>query len=131
LGLELEVQVRLISRSMELGRHGVTTVRSVTGAVVNRRMVLAPLTRCRASDDHVPQRDAAALYYSQRTTEGGLLIAEATCTSDTGVGYPNVPGIWSQEQIRAWKPIVQAVHAKGGVFFCQLWHSGRYSHTCN
>jgi 12-oxophytodienoic acid reductase len=93
-------------------------------------MVLAPLTRCRASDDHVPEREAAALYYSQRTTEGGLLITEATCTSDTGVGYPNVPGIWSQEQIRAWKPIVEAVHAKGGVFFCQLWHCGRYSHTC-
>lgn len=92
------------------------------------RVVHAPLTRCRSSGN-VPQPHGA-IYYGQRTTEGGLLIAEATATSQTGIGYPNVPGLWSQEQILAWKPIVQAVHAKGGIFFSQLWHSGRFSHTC-
>ncbi|CDP21815.1 unnamed protein product, partial [Coffea canephora] len=83
-------------------------------------IVLAPLTRQRSYND-IPQPHAI-LYYSQRTTKGGLLIAEATVVSDTGRGYPMTPGIWTKEQIEAWKPIVDAVHAKGGIFFCQLWH---------
>ncbi|KAK8938886.1 putative 12-oxophytodienoate reductase 5 [Platanthera zijinensis] len=69
----------------------------------------------------------AILYYSQRTTKGGLLIAEATGVSDTAQGYPSTPGIWTKEQIEAWKPIVKAVHDKGGIFFCQIWHVGRVS----
>uniref|UniRef100_A0A2N9GDE5 NADH:flavin oxidoreductase/NADH oxidase N-terminal domain-containing protein n=1 Tax=Fagus sylvatica TaxID=28930 RepID=A0A2N9GDE5_FAGSY len=69
----------------------------------------------------------AILYYSQRTSKGGLLIAEATGVSDTAQGYPDTPGIWTKEQVEAWKPIVDAVHAKGGVFFCQIWHVGRVS----
>jgi 12-oxophytodienoic acid reductase len=66
----------------------------------------------------------AALYYSQRTTPGGLQIAEATGISE------DCNGIWTKEQVEAWKPIVKAVHDKGGIFFCQLWHCGRVSHTC-
>nr|XP_034903574.1 putative 12-oxophytodienoate reductase 11 isoform X2 [Populus alba] len=89
------------------------------------RIVLAPLTRQR-SYNNVPQPHAI-LYYSQRTTEGGLLIAEATGISDTAQGYPHTPGIWTKEQVEAWKPIVDAVHAKGGIFFCQIWHVGRVS----
>ncbi|XP_059451863.1 putative 12-oxophytodienoate reductase 11 [Corylus avellana] len=89
------------------------------------RVVLAPLTRMR-SYGNVPQPNAI-LYYSQRTSKGGLLISEATGVSDTAQGYPNTPGIWTKEQVEAWKPIVDAVHAKGGVFFCQLWHVGRVS----
>ncbi|KAF8411933.1 hypothetical protein HHK36_004491 [Tetracentron sinense] len=89
------------------------------------RIVLAPLTRQR-SYKNVPQPHAI-LYYSQRTTKGGLLIAEATGVSDTAQGYPDTPGIWTKEQVEAWKPIVDAVHAKGGVFFCQIWHVGRVS----
>ena len=88
-----------------------------------------PLTRCR-SYGCVPQPSHAALYYAQRTTPGGLLIAEATGISVTSNGYPHTPGIWTQEQVEAWKPIVKAVHDKGGVFFCQIWHVGRVSHTC-
>ncbi|CAK7327827.1 unnamed protein product [Dovyalis caffra] len=92
---------------------------------LSHRIVLAPLTRQR-SFNNVPQPHAI-FYYSQRTTEGGLLIAEATGVSDTAQGYPNTPGIWTQEQVEAWKPIVDAVHAKGGIFFCQIWHVGRVS----
>ncbi|KAL6983159.1 12-oxophytodienoate reductase 1 [Sarracenia purpurea var. burkii] len=89
------------------------------------RIVLAPLTRQR-SFNNVPQPHAI-LYYSQRTTKGGLLITEATGVSDTAQGYPHTPGIWTKEQVQAWKPIVDAVHAKGGIFFCQIWHVGRVS----
>eukprot|EP00249_Psilotum_nudum_P018912 c27017_g1_i1 orf=196-1389(+) len=94
---------------------------------LSHRIVLAPLTRCR-SYNNVPQPHAI-LYYSQRTTPGGLLISEGTCISTAARGYPFTPGIWSEEQIQAWKPIVEAVHEKGGIFFLQLWHVGRVSHT--
>ncbi|KAJ8752145.1 hypothetical protein K2173_001820 [Erythroxylum novogranatense] len=92
---------------------------------LSHRVVLAPLTRNR-SYNNVPQPHAI-LYYSQRTTKGGLLISEATGVSDTAQGYPETPGIWTKKQIEAWKPIVDAVHAKGGIFFCQIWHAGRVS----
>ncbi|XP_073099732.1 putative 12-oxophytodienoate reductase 11 isoform X1 [Elaeis guineensis] len=89
------------------------------------RIVLAPLTRQR-SFGNVPQSHAI-LYYSQRASKGGLLIAEATGVSDTAQGYPNTPGIWTKQLVEAWKPIVDAVHEKGGIFFCQIWHVGRVS----
>ena len=92
-------------------------------------MVLAPLTRCR-SYGYVAQPSHAALYYAQRSTPGGLLIAEASAIDETSLGYPHTPGIWTQEQVEGWKPIVKAVHDKGAVFFCQLWNGGRVSHTC-
>ncbi|KAF5479437.1 hypothetical protein F2P56_000257, partial [Juglans regia] len=92
---------------------------------LSHRVVLAPLTRSR-SFGNVPQPHAI-LYYSQRTSKGGLLIAEATGVSNTAQGYPETPGIWTKEQVEAWKPIVDAVHAKGGIFFCQIWHVGRLS----
>ncbi|KAK2989294.1 hypothetical protein RJ640_024242 [Escallonia rubra] len=92
---------------------------------LSHRIVLAPLTRQR-SYGNVPQPHAI-MYYSQRTTKGGLLITEATGVSDTAQGYPETPGIWTKEQVEAWKPIVDAVHAKGGIFFCQIWHVGRVS----
>ncbi|KAI0529523.1 hypothetical protein KFK09_002075 [Dendrobium nobile] len=92
---------------------------------LSHRIVLAPLTRSR-SFGNIPQPHAI-LFYSQRTTRGGLLISEATGVSDTAQGYPRTPGIWTEEQVEAWKPIVKAVHDKGGVFICQLWHVGRVS----
>ncbi|CAI9115099.1 OLC1v1015933C1 [Oldenlandia corymbosa var. corymbosa] len=92
---------------------------------MGNRVVMAPLTRQR-SYGNVPQPHAI-LYYSQRATKGGFLISEATGVSDTAQGYPDTPGIWTKEQVEAWKPIVDAVHAKGAVFFCQLWHVGRVS----
>ncbi|KAI4302258.1 hypothetical protein MLD38_038032 [Melastoma candidum] len=89
------------------------------------RVVLAPLTRCRAIGE-LPN-SAHVEYYSQRTTEGGLLISEGTLISTTAAGYPNTPGIYTDKQVEAWKKVVDAVHAKGGIFFCQLWHVGRAS----
>ncbi|PIA36371.1 hypothetical protein AQUCO_03400336v1 [Aquilegia coerulea] len=93
--------------------------------LLTHRVVLAPLTRQR-SYGNVPQPHAI-LYYAQRTTKGGLLISEATGVSDTAQGYTDTPGIWTKEQVEAWKPIVDAVHAKGGIFICQLGHVGRVS----
>ncbi|KAL0384633.1 UNVERIFIED_CONTAM: 12-oxophytodienoate reductase 1 [Sesamum radiatum] len=92
---------------------------------LSHRIVLPPLTRNR-SYNNVPQPHAA-VYYSQRATKGGLLIAEATGVSDTAQGYPDTPGIWTKEHVEAWKPIVEAVHQKGGIFFLQIWHVGRVS----
>ncbi|CAA0827765.1 12-oxophytodienoate reductase 2 [Striga hermonthica] len=94
---------------------------------LSHRIVLAPLTRQR-SYGNVPQPHAV-LYYSQRASKGGFILSEATGVSDTAQGYPNTPGIWTKEQVEAWKPIVDAVHAKGAVFFCQIWHVGRVSST--
>ncbi|XP_062228356.1 12-oxophytodienoate reductase 1-like [Phragmites australis] len=92
---------------------------------LSHRVVLAPMARCR-SYGNVPQPHAA-VYYSQRATRGGLLITEATGVSATAQGYPETPGIWTQEQVEAWKPIVDAVHRKGALFFCQILHVGRVS----
>ncbi|KAJ4733180.1 12-oxophytodienoate reductase-like protein [Rhynchospora pubera] len=92
---------------------------------LSHRIVYAPMTRQRAFNN-VPQPQTI-LYYSQRTTPGGLLISEAAGVSDTAQGYPDTPGIWTREQVEAWKPIVDAVHEKGGIFFCQIWHGGRVS----
>ncbi|RCV20706.1 hypothetical protein SETIT_4G078400v2 [Setaria italica] len=92
---------------------------------LSHRVVLAPLTRCR-SYGNLPQPHVA-VYYSQRAIRGGLLISEATDVSPTAQGYQDSPGIWTQEQVEAWKPIVDAVHRKGAFFFCQIWHVGRVS----
>ncbi|TYJ49057.1 hypothetical protein E1A91_A01G108400v1 [Gossypium mustelinum] len=91
-------------------------------------IVLAPLSRLR-SYNFIAQPHAI-LYYSQRTTHGGFLIGEASGVSETAQGYPNTPGIWTQQQVEAWKPIVDAVHKKGSIFFCQLRHAGRASDYC-
>eukprot|EP00271_Cylindrocystis_brebissonii_P002787 TRINITY_DN13588_c0_g2_i1.p1 TRINITY_DN13588_c0_g2~~TRINITY_DN13588_c0_g2_i1.p1 ORF type:complete len:393 (-),score=83.48 TRINITY_DN13588_c0_g2_i1:78-1256(-) len=90
------------------------------------RIVLAPLTRCRALGT-IPSK-AAAKYYAQRAT-GGLILTEATPVMVQGHGYPHTPGIHTEEQMEAWKPIVNAVHAKKTTFFMQLWHVGRASHA--
>ena len=93
------------------------------------RVVMAPLTRMRARQPgNVPQ-DMNVEYYSQRATNGGLIISEATQISPQGLGYPGTPGIHSAEQIAGWQKVVNAVHDKGGVIFLQLWHVGRISHS--
>ncbi len=90
------------------------------------RIVLAPLTRSR-SDDAGLVPAFAADYYAQRAS-AGLLITEATNVSPQAVGYAFTPGIWSDAQVQAWTPVVDAVHAKGGRIVLQLWHTGRISH---
>ena len=95
-------------------------------AVANR-IVMAPLTRNRASANQVPS-DLALTYYVQRAS-AGLLIAEATQISREGQGYLDTPGIYSPEQVAAWRKITSAVHAAGGKMVLQLWHVGRISHV--
>jgi 2,4-dienoyl-CoA reductase-like NADH-dependent reductase (Old Yellow Enzyme family) len=89
------------------------------------RVVLAPLTRCRASAGRVPNQ-LMAEYYRQRSG-AGLIVSEATSISAMGVGYPDTPGIWSDEQVQGWKLVTQAVHEAGGRMVLQLWHVGRIS----
>jgi N-ethylmaleimide reductase len=96
---------------------------------LQHRIVLAPLTRMRANPDGNVPGPLNVEYYAQRTTKGGLLIAEATPVSWQGHGHPNVPGIHTPAQIAGWKTVTDAVHAKGGVIYLQLWHTGRVSHS--
>ena len=90
------------------------------------RIVMAPLTRNRAT---MPGRVPNALmrdYYVQRAS-AGLIITEASSVDPQGVGYPSTPGCWSDEQTQGWKQIVDGVHAAGGRIMMQLWHVGRVS----
>ncbi|MGE9763427.1 alkene reductase [Pseudomonas sp. PDM20] len=89
------------------------------------RIVMAPLTRCRADEGRVPNA-LMAEYYVQRA-DAGLILSEATSVTPMGVGYPDTPGIWSDDQVRGWTNITKAVHANGGRIMLQLWHVGRVS----
>jgi len=89
------------------------------------RILMAPLTRCRASPGRVPNA-LMAEYYRQRAS-AGLIFSEATSVTPMGVGYPDTPGIWSPEQVAGWKAVTAAVHAAGGRMLLQLWHVGRIS----
>src|ERR1700694_2402559 len=93
------------------------------------RVAMAPLTRMRAEKPSPAPRPLNVEYYAQRATEGGLIIAEASPVMATGFGSPGVPGIYTGQQIEGWRQVVDAVHAKGGVIFLQLWHVGRVSHS--
>lgn len=93
---------------------------------LSNRMAMAPLTRCRAGAGNAPTA-LNAEYYAQRAT-AGLIISEGSQISATAVGYPSTPGIHSDAQIAGWKRVTDAVHAKGGHMFLQLWHCGRVSH---
>lgn len=91
------------------------------------RVVMAPLTRNRAAAGFVPS-DLAAQYYAQRAS-AGLIITEASQISQQGQGYQDTPGIYTDAQVAGWKKVTDAVHAKGGRIFIQLWHVGRVSHV--
>ncbi len=91
------------------------------------RILMAPLTRGRSVGEHVPVSELKAEYYSQRAT-AGLIIAEATGITQEGLGWPSAPGIWSDAQIEAWKPVTKEVHDAGGRIILQLWHMGRLVH---
>jgi 2,4-dienoyl-CoA reductase-like NADH-dependent reductase (Old Yellow Enzyme family) len=97
------------------------------GAVLcPNRIVMAPMTRGRANREHVPT-ELMIDYYVQRAS-AGLIVTEGTGVSRQGLGWPYAPGIWTSEQMEAWKPVVAAVHEAGGRIFCQLWHMGRVVH---
>jgi N-ethylmaleimide reductase len=90
------------------------------------RIVMAPLTRARATRDHVPT-PRMVTYYAQRAG-AGLIISEASPISRQGAGWPWSPGLWTDEQVAAWRPVTDAVHAAGGRIAAQLWHMGRVAH---
>ncbi len=94
---------------------------------LSNRIAMAPLTRHRALPGFVPN-PLAVEYYAQRAS-AGLLITEASQISQQGQGYQDTPGIYTKEQVAGWKKVTDAVHAKGGHIFIQLWHVGRISHT--
>lgn len=89
------------------------------------RIIMAPLTRCRAEPGRIPG-DLMVNYYRQRAS-AGLIISEATSVTPMGVGYPDTPGIWSDAQVEGWKKVTAAVHEAGGRIILQLWHVGRIS----
>lgn len=91
------------------------------------RIVLAPMTRARAGESRIPNAIMAE-YYAQRA-DAGLLISEATSISVQGLGWNHSPGIYTERQSEAWQSTTEAVHARGGKIFLQLWHCGRASHT--
>ena len=101
----------------------------VGASELQHRVVMAPLTRMRAAQPGNLPGPLSALYYAQRASPGGLLISEATPISPGGHGHPNVPGIYSADQVNGWQNVTRAVHQKGGVIFQQLWHTGRISHS--
>jgi N-ethylmaleimide reductase len=92
------------------------------------RIVMAPLTRNRATHGTDAPNASTALYYEQRAT-AGLLITEASQISQQGQGYVWTPGIYTDAQVEGWRGVTDAVHAKGGRIFIQLWHVGRISHV--
>ena len=93
--------------------------------VLPNRIVMAPLTRLRGTEKHLPT-ELMPKYYAQRAS-AGLIVSEGIPIDPMGVGYPQVPGLWSEEQAELWKPVTRAVHAAGGRIFAQIWHVGRIS----
>ena len=96
---------------------------------LRNRLVMAPMTRCRATADHVPTT-LMSEYYAQRAT-GGLLITEGIAPDAHGAGYARIPGLWNEAQLAGWKTVTTAVHAEGGRICAQLMHCGRVSHPLN
>lgn len=94
---------------------------------LSNRVLMAPLTRNRSNSDGTPT-EMAQIYYNQRAA-AGLIFSEATQISDIAKGYLDTPGIYTKDHVKGWKPITDAVHAGGGLIFCQLWHVGRISHV--
>ncbi len=96
---------------------------------LKNRIVMAPMTRCRAVEANTANQ-LMAEYYAQRAG-AGLIITEGTSPSPNGTGYARIPGIWSKRQIAGWEKVTSAVHAKGGLIFVQLMHTGRVGHPLN
>ena len=102
---------------------------TIGSVALSHRVVQAPLTRLRSEQPGDVPGELMASHYGQRASRGGLQIAEATTVSVTGRGYLGAPGIYSYAQVAGWRKVTDAVHAKGGRIFLQLWHVGRQSHV--
>jgi N-ethylmaleimide reductase len=98
---------------------------------LKHRVVMAPLTRSRSDQPGGIPGNMMVQYYSDRASDGGLIISEATNISLTARGWYGAPGIYTDQQIEGWEKIVKAVRHKGGHMFSQLWHTGRSSHSDN
>ncbi|WP_293899567.1 alkene reductase [Phenylobacterium sp.] len=98
------------------------------GASLSHRVVMAPLTRSRSDQPGDVPGPLMVEYYAQRASNGGLIISEGTTVSPSARGWFGAPGLFSTAQVEGWKRVTAAVHAKGGVIFSQLWHTGRSSH---
>ncbi|KAF5343105.1 hypothetical protein D9758_016001 [Tetrapyrgos nigripes] len=101
----------------------------VGDSTLKHRVALAPLTRFRANEKHIPLPIVKEMYAQRASTPGTLLITEATFIDARAGGYPHAPGIWSDEQIAAWKEVTSAVHAKGSFIYLQLWALGRTAYS--
>ena len=86
---------------------------------LQHRVVLAPLTRLRCDEEGVP-KEIVSEYYKQRTTEGGLIITEATSVSENAGAYPGGPGLFNEKQIQGWRKVVDTIHGNGGIAYSQL-----------
>lgn len=102
---------------------------TVGAMTLSHRMGMSPLTRYRATDDHVPSPSSVDYYAQRASVPGTLLVTEGTFISPQHGGYANVPGIYNAAQIAAWRRVTDAVHAKGSYIFCQLWALGRTADT--
>lgn len=122
-----DTATRVIS-TMSNKHNSLFTKTTIGSTEVGHRVVMAPLTRNRADPETFIPNEMMKQYYEQRSSPGGLIICEATQISQEGQGYPLTPGIYTDAQVEGWKAITDAVHAKGGRMFCQLWHVGRISH---
>lgn len=99
------------------------------GVELTNRIVMAPMTRSRAVEENTPNA-LMAEYYGQRAT-AGLIVTEGTSPSPNGLGYCRIPGIYNEQQVKGWKLVTDAVHAKGGKIFMQIMHTGRVTHQDN
>src|SRR6202790_869711 len=118
------------SRSMEtLRTNKLFTPIQVGSMPLKHRVVMAPLTRSRSLQPGSIPGDLMLEYYSQRASDGGLIVSEGTSISIAGGGWCGAPGLYSDEQVAGWKRITKAVHAKRGRMFSQLWHTGRAAHV--
>jgi N-ethylmaleimide reductase len=111
-----------------MARNTLFTPVQIGAITLKHRVVMPPLSRLRAQWPSGAPSDLNLEYYSQRASDGGLIFTEATAISATGRGYRGAPGIYSDEQVVGWQRITDAVHAKGGRMFVQLWHAGRTTH---
>jgi N-ethylmaleimide reductase len=112
-----------------LGANKLFTPIQVGSMELEHRVVMAPLTRSRSVQPGSIPGDLMLEYYSQRASEGGLIVSEGTSISIAAGGWFGAPGLYSDEQVAGWKRITDAVHGKRGHMFSQLWHTGRASHV--
>ena len=99
------------------------------GIHLANRIVMAPMTRSRSTDNNTPG-PLVVHYYEQRAT-AGLIVTEGTSPSPNGLGYARIPGLYNEEQVQGWRLVADAVHKGGGMIFVQFMHTGRVGHQAN